>query len=418
MSQSLPWDVGFLTMRVLILTDSDITSDNGYCVRVLSEIAELVKNGVQVVVLSFLYVHQLILGAKGAVAFVRHLRTIGCEVCLVVVFPNFKKDSLLELTSAYKAYWLMHISKKYHADLIHSHGNTAAYLAATKSPSHRLPTVFDMHSAVPEETKFFCSNVIERTERIEAGALNGSDAVISVSDSLRTYWQNKQGGARPKSLTVPCAVDTSLFAFNRTFRDELRSQWRIGSGDTLFAYSGADQGYQQIDQIAHVFRRVLVYLPLSRILFLVPSRKGVERALQKNGVPSSSYLIKSVHHNQVPAFLSAADLGFLLRRDLKLNHVASPTKFGEYLACGVPVIASPYVDSVRDAITSGCIGHLFDEDDPNCLKDLVHFTMDVMAHRDEWVTKCEAYAKLNLSWDKFGPALVGLYSSLTVKSSN
>jgi len=380
----------------------------------------LVKNGVQVVLLCFLYVHQLILGAKGAVAFVRQLRTIGCEVCLVAVFPNFKKHSLLELTTAYKAYWLIRILSKYRADLIHSHGNTAAYLAAMKSPSHRLPTVLDMHGASPEETKFSSPDMIERAERIEAGALNGSDAVISVSDSLRRYWQNKHSGARPKSLIVPCAVDTSLFAFNQAHRDELRSKWRIGSGDPLFVYSGADQGYQQIDRIAHVFGRVLVYLPLSRILFLVPSRNrvSVERTLQKSGVPSSSYLIKSVHHNQVPAFLSAADLGFLLRQDLKLNHVASPTKFAEYLACGVPVIASPYVDSVRDAITSACIGHLFKEDNPNCLKELVHFTMDVMAHRDEWIKKCETYAMLNLSWDKFGPALVGLYSSLTVKSSN
>jgi glycosyltransferase involved in cell wall biosynthesis len=407
-------------MRVLVLTDNDITSENGYRVRVLSEVAELVKNGVQVVVLSFLDVHQLIPRVRGAVAFVRHLRTIGCEVCLVAVFPNFRKHLLLELNTAYKAYWLMRVLRKYHADLIHSHGNTAANLAAMKSPSHSLATVFDMHGAVPEEAKFSLPDMFERAERMEAGALNGSDAVISVSDSLRRYWQNKHTGARPKSLIVPCAVDTSLFAFNQAYRDELRSKWRIRGGDTLFVYSGTDQHYQQINQIAHVFGRVLVHLPLSRILFLVPSRNrvSVERTLQKNGVPSSSYLIKSVHHNQIPAFLSAADLGFLLRRDLKLNHVASPTKFGEYLACGVPVIASPYVDSVRDAITSGCIGHLFKEDDPNCLKDLVRFTMDVMAHRDEWIKKCEAYANLNLSWDKFGPALVTLYSSLTVKSSN
>jgi hypothetical protein len=56
------------------------------------------------------------------------------------------------------------------------------------------------------------------------------------------------------------------------------------------------------------------------------------------GLNDHDFRIIKVPHEAVPAHLNAADIGFLIRDDCVVNRVASPTKLGEYLSCGLPVI--------------------------------------------------------------------------------
>ena len=47
-----------------------------------------------------------------------------------------------------------------------------------------------------------------------------------------------------------------------------------------------------------------------------------------------------VAHHEVTEILAACDYGILIRENTVTNQVASPTKFAEYLASGLPVIIS------------------------------------------------------------------------------
>lgn len=49
-------------------------------------------------------------------------------------------------------------------------------------------------------------------------------------------------------------------------------------------------------------------------------------------------MLKSVAHGLVKKYLSAANAGIIMRKDVTVNNVESPIKVGEYLACGLPVI--------------------------------------------------------------------------------
>ena len=45
-------------------------------------------------------------------------------------------------------------------------------------------------------------------------------------------------------------------------------------------------------------------------------------------------------NKEVYKYLNAADVAFLLRDDVVLNRVASPTKLAEYMFCGLPIIST------------------------------------------------------------------------------
>jgi hypothetical protein len=49
-------------------------------------------------------------------------------------------------------------------------------------------------------------------------------------------------------------------------------------------------------------------------------------------------VVKFLTREQIPAYLSAADIGFVAVRQWPSKRYCSPIKTGEYLSCGLPVI--------------------------------------------------------------------------------
>ena len=50
--------------------------------------------------------------------------------------------------------------------------------------------------------------------------------------------------------------------------------------------------------------------------------------------------VRSVSNEDVYKYLNASDFGILFRDDVIMNNVASPSKFAEYVLCGLPTIIS------------------------------------------------------------------------------
>ena len=59
-------------------------------------------------------------------------------------------------------------------------------------------------------------------------------------------------------------------------------------------------------------------------------------------------IVESVEHHQVPVWLSAADVGLAFVRPEPAKRASAPTKVGEYLACGLAVVAISGVGDLDD----------------------------------------------------------------------
>ena len=74
-----------------------------------------------------------------------------------------------------------------------------------------------------------------------------------------------------------------------------------------------------------------------KILFLTHENELVSKL--KNAFPDN-VRVKWVDHHFINLYLSVGDYGLLIREQSLTNSVASPTKFAEYLALGLPVLIS------------------------------------------------------------------------------
>ena len=400
-------------MKIGVITASDISTSNGYQTRVLSEIEELIKLDVSISVLSFLHIKHWLFNTGGIADYFKRMKYLNCKLAVIPVFPDNQNNFLYRAVDWYQSFFINQFIRRENISLLHCHATYAAYLSAVSTRDLNIPIVYDMHGATVEEqsNKWPANSLpLRRLEILFKEAVCGSDAIISVSQALQNYWKERFPDASPHSYVIPCAVNTKLFMFNQASRRENRAKWGIDEETPFFVYLGSAVFYQKIDKVIEVFIEVRKKIPNAKLLVLCPKNDIpiVEEYFIKYGIDKKSILVFSAKHEEVAPFLSAADFGFLLRDDLVLNNVSSPTKFGEYLSCGVPVIASPGIHDVKSAIEKFEIGFIFD----NNFDAMMSFINSVMPNRDVWIEKCRNFAQEYYSWSQYGSSIKGIYELL------
>jgi len=408
-------------VRVLFVTDQNITYDTGYRVRVESEVFAIRDQGVEVDLLAFLHARMFLSRVRSTVAFHSRLRGSGCFVIIIPVPPDFRIHWLVRIVAIYKRVLVGFFVKRLDPDVIHCHGTSATATTVASSALGTAPVLFDMHGAITEEIGYTMIGSQEkvaaarqRAEEAEKEAVYGADAIVSVSRALEDYWRSKYKGLKVASLVVPCAVDTARFFAEQNARASIRSECGLKATDLLFVYCGSTSAYQQLPQTLLVFARILEQLPSAWLLLLLSDfgERQSKRLVRENVAIAHRLILKRLERSKVPDWLSAADIGLLLRGDLLMNRVSYPTKFGEYLACGIPVVTTPYVLALENEIAQYGIGHVFDPLRSDGLDAVIGFATDVVANRAAVAEKCRAYVSQRLSWRRFGPQILHTYNDL------
>ncbi len=98
--------------------------------------------------------------------------------------------------------------------------------------------------------------------------------------------------------------------------------------------------------------------------------------------------VRRVPPDDVPNYLGAADVGLALRKPTFSQRGVAPIKVGEYLLCGLPVVATRGVGDIDEQLDPS-VGHLLDTMDDEALSEAADWFCDeVLADRDGFRTRC------------------------------
>jgi len=138
---------------------------------------------------------------------------------------------------------------------------------------------------------------------------------------------------RGKLAVIPCCVDTEKFGIRAG--DVPRAQ-----GGFTLAYLGKLGTWYLIDEMLDFFRVLSKRMPAARFLFITQEDpEPLFAAAGKKGIARDAIVIRKPSAGEVPAALAAADAGIFFINPYK-RYNSSPIKFGEYLACGLPVVVN------------------------------------------------------------------------------
>lgn len=202
-----------------------------------------------------------------------------------------------------------------------------------------------------------------------------ADRLSTVSENLRVYLRQETG--RPDITVIPSCFNEESFHFDAAAREEIRQSLKLANNDILLCYSGGTSAWQRLDDIIELLRGVCERNARCRALFLSSNQDEVNRRLGKLQFPQGRAFVRGCSHKEVHRFLSAADVGIIMRHDVPVNNVASPVKVAEYLACGLPVVLTRGIGDYSEWLQGSGVGFLLDE-----TTDAVHQVNSFIAQCD------------------------------------
>ena len=405
-------DTGLTVMHVCHLTPGN---QNGYEIRVIEETRLLSALGVRVILVCFVRRDRL-WPVKRLWKFYQHLKTFtGARVYILPANRYFDvhppSDGIPGIVRPLVSLAKLHRVKIMHGQALYS---TIHLLRAKKHTAARV--VFDVHGVSPEESEMSGShlNRVSRLAEWEQEALHQADLRIFVSDRMKAFFQEKYGLTNPAAVRLPCCVRSEKFHMSEAARQAKRAQ--LGIEDKfVFVYLGTLSAWQWPEALFATFAQIVHKRPDSFLYLLVPAadHAKAEALLATFNIPAESCWMQEVPHAEVGSMLGIADAGLMLRKFHPVNFVSCPTKCGEYLAAGVPIIASHDIGDISELVDKEQGGIIISPTDegmrPDDLKRVVQFVSDVQTHRSRWSNRCRTIAQECLDWEKYGQSLVRAY---------
>jgi glycosyltransferase involved in cell wall biosynthesis len=127
-----------------------------------------------------------------------------------------------------------------------------------------------------------------------------------------------------------------------------------------------------MDEMFALFRVYRELRPGARFLFVSGHpREEIEKAGRRQGLDPAELAVVAAAREEVPALIAAADLGVSFILATYSAKASCPTKFGEMLALGVPVIANAGVGDIAEIIDETGAGAVVERYDRETLSTAI-----------------------------------------------
>jgi glycosyltransferase involved in cell wall biosynthesis len=250
--------------------------------------------------------------------------------------------------------------------LVHARNHVPLAMALMTRPLLRRRILFDLRGLMAEEYadagRWARGGAPYRiTEWIQRAGLRRADGFVVLTERVRRkLWGDDAPGT---AVVIPCCAD-----FDRLdpgLRD-VREELGLG-GRPIMIYVGKLTGVYMDREMADFFAVARRSRPDLAMLVLTQSpADSILDELRRADVPQDDFRIASAPSGEVGAYLAAADFAVCFCHPKPSLIAASPTKIGEYLAAGLPVVSGPDVGDTDALLRDGNAGTIverFGEDD-------------------------------------------------------
>jgi glycosyltransferase involved in cell wall biosynthesis len=312
------------------------------------------------------------------------------------------------------------ICKKHGIDIVHARSHVPAAMALGLKRLLGCRFLFDMRGLLAEE--YVDSGNWNRrglkfklTGKMERAFFRAADAIVMLTDRIKeelTAGQPELRGRASDIEVIPCCVDTAKFAVSEADRASYRRE-RGWDGRTVLTYAGKLGGWYLTHEMVRFF--TVARSLDSRFYFQVLTQsdpRDIKNALDKEGVGAEHYETRYLPPSQLPLALAASDAGISLIKPTHSKLASSPTKIGEYLAAGLPVVSSSEIGDC-DRFLRGCrLGVILATGSLAAYQHAVS-ELKALIELNDTRDRCRSFAERELSLSQVGgPRYLKLYDRL------
>ena len=276
------------------------------------------------------------------------------------------------------------LHRKYKFDMVHCRSYIAADIGLQMKRKFGTRFFFDMRGFWADEKKdggsWNVSNpifnfVYKYYKKKEAAYLQNADHIISLTEAGKK--EMKRWPAFDEQIpisVIPCCADMQHFSVTDQQQKNASRQSLGISGDALvLSYLGSIGAWYMLGEMLLLFREMKRRYAHARFLFVTPMPPSmILQKAKELQLDPSDFVIREASRKEVPFFVKASDINVSFIKPVYSKLSSSPTKLGEVLSMGIPVICNAGVGDVENIITTADVGYVIqdfrEEDFRKCIE--------------------------------------------------
>lgn len=305
--------------------------------------------------------------------------------------------------------------RKHRLTAVHArnHVPAASALIARRLTGSRL--IFDMRGLMAEEYadagRWKYDGVPYRlTKRVEAAAIRAADGMVVLTQAVRRL-VFARAPEPPNLEVIPCCAEVEVVdraAGAAHARRELDAGQR-----PILLYVGKLTGWYMEQEMIDFFVAAQERIPELLLVILTQSEpQPALDALRARNVDRADFRITSVPSAEVARYVAAADAGICFIRPCLSKLSSSPTKIGEYLAGGLPVVSGRGIGDIDALLSDANVGVLVDAFTVESYTDAAD-RLVALLEDSQTRARCQDLARRELALDSVGiPRYERLYRAV------
>lgn len=257
--------------------------------------------------------------------------------------------------------------------IVHCRSYMASFIGVLLKRVYGVKYVFDMRGFYADER--VDGKVWNRDEVIydmvyrcfkwkEKCFLSMADYVVSLTHAGKRILEQDMEVKAP-IMVIPCCADLQHFSMANVdagVREQLMHSLHIGSADLVVSYVGSLGTWYMLPQMMQMVSMLMQKRPETKFLLITPdSREKVLEWSSQYGIPEDRVIVKFSSRELMPTYISLSHISLFFIQPVFSKKASSPTKMGELLSMGIPLIVNAGVGDVDDIVNSTHCGYVVSE---------------------------------------------------------
>ena len=307
------------------------------------------------------------------------------------------------------------LQRKKGFDMVHCRSYVAADAGLYLKKKFGIKFFFDMRGFWADEKKDGTWNVnnplfnriYQYYKSREAAYLKHADYIISLTEAGKkemSTWPSFNLNV-PVSV-IPCCADMQHFSLtDNEQKKKAREFLAIKNGALVMSYLGSVGTWYMLDEMLLFFKTVKKKYPEAKFLFITHTpRQMIDERIAELDLDPKDFIITQAPRKEVPGLIKASDINISFIKPVYSKISSSPTKLGEVLSMGIPVIVNSGVGDVEQTVKNTNAGYVlqhFEEADfekaVQCVPELLQKSPAAIRQAAEPIYSLEKGIQLYLS---------------------
>ncbi|MBO4582283.1 MAG: glycosyltransferase [Bacteroidales bacterium] len=278
------------------------------------------------------------------------------------------------LSAVYNIYRMKKAAKKtcrqQMSQIVHCRSYMASFIGVLLKQKYGLQYIFDMRGFFADERvdgkvwnrkNPVYNAVYKYFKRKEKLFLSAADYVISLTNAGKQVLQEQMHVTAPV-MVIPCCADLQHFSISNVQEDirmQLQEQLHIENQDTVISYVGSLGTWYMLEEMMQMVSLLMQKRPHVKFLLITPdSREKVLNLSSRYGIPEKNVIVTYSSREMMPAYISLSHISLFFIQPVFSKKASSPTKMGELLSMGIPLIVNAGVGDVDEIISHSHCGYV------------------------------------------------------------